>query len=108
MTRKQSECLAFIARFMEQTTVSPTLQQIAEGIGITSIGSVARYLDILEQRGFIRRFKYRARSIQIIDPGEVKLNAEIFALVKDYASKEHVNVDVATNELLRQVLGAAA
>lgn len=109
MTRYQMHCLKFIAKFQaENNGISPSIAEIATGIGITSKGSVIRYLDILENDGLIRRTKHRARSIQIIDPGEVKLNAEIFRLVQDYAKAEGVQVDVATNELLRQVLGAAA
>lgn len=38
----------------------------------------------------------------------VKLNAEIFRLVTDYAAQEKIGVDTAANELLRQSLGAAA
>jgi len=38
----------------------------------------------------------------------VKLNAEIFRLVSDYAKAEKIGIDTAANELLRQSLGAAA
>lgn len=109
MTRKQSLCLAFIAKFCEQNNgTSPSLAEIAIGIGTTSKGSISRYLDILENDGLIRRTKHRARSIQIIDPGEVKLNPAVFELLKKYAGAERMSVDGAVNQIVRDVLERAA
>jgi repressor LexA len=108
MTRQQTAALAFIASYYEANGNSPSFSEINAHLGLKSKSNVHRILEALEGYGFIRRRKYLARSIQIIDPGEVKLNAEIFALVKDYASKEKIGIDTAANELLRSCLSTAA
>lgn len=108
MTRKQAECLALIAKHIECNGQPPTLAEIMVGCGLKSKSGPSRLVNALEERGFIRRFRGRARSIQIIDPGEVKLNAEIFRLVSDYARQEKIGIDTAVNSALRDWFGAAA
>lgn len=108
MTRKQSDCLRFIARYIEANNQPPSIAEIMVACALKSKSGAARLVDALEERGFIRRLKYRARSIQIIDPGEVKLNAEIFRLVSDYAKAEGQTPDTIVNEALRSWFGAAA
>jgi len=108
MTPKQAECLAFIAKHIEVYGQPPAYSEIAAGICLKSKSSVSRLVDALEKRGFIRRVRYRSYSIEVIDPGEVRLNSEIFRLVSDYAKAEKIGIDTAANELLRQSLGAVA
>jgi repressor LexA len=105
MTKYQQHCLRFIAKYLEEHGgISPSLDEIAAGIGITSKGSVHRYLDLLEADGLIRRAKRRSRSIEIIEPGEVKLNQSVFALLKQYAEAEGTSVDGAACQILRDAL----
>jgi SOS-response transcriptional repressor LexA len=108
MTRNQAAALAFIAKYLEEHGQSPSMDDIIRALGLKSKSGAARLVDALEEQGHIRRLRYRARSIQLIDPGEVKLNDEIFQLVQKYAQGHRIGVDTAANELLRQVLGAAA
>jgi len=107
MTRRQAQCLAFIALCIEQHKQPPTLAEISEELG-TGKGNVHRIVAALELQGHIRRWPNRPRSIQIIDPGEVKLNPDVFKRVQEYAEASHVGIDAAANELIRQSLGASA
>lgn len=107
MTRKQSIALSFIAKYCEEHGYSPDMKEIAAAIGVTAKSAVHRLLVILEQDGYIRRAKGRARSIQIIDPGEVKLSADVFKLVQQYAEVEQISVDTAVNQFVRDALESA-
>lgn len=67
-TKRQAEALAFILRYKaEHDGLSPTVREIAEAMGATSTGQIARFLDALEQRGHITRSKHLPRSITVIE-----------------------------------------
>lgn len=112
MTKRQAEALAFIAKYIEANGTPPSMAEIMAEImaefSLRSKSGAARIVDALEEQGFIRRLKYRARSIQIIDPCEVKLNAEIFKLVQDYARKEDVKIETVVNVALSEWFGVPA
>jgi len=108
MTRKQAAALAFLAQYHEQHGNSPSFDEIRVQLNLKSKSNVHRILDALQREGFIRRSKHFTRSIQIIDPGEVKLNAEMFRLVQDYSKKIGHSPDTIVNAALRDWFGAAA
>src|SRR5258705_11527644 len=102
MTRKQAHALNYIALYFEMHKQPPLMREIAAACSRKSAAGAARLVNALEQQGFIRRLRRRKRSIELIDPGEVKLNSEIFRLVSNYAKQEKIGIDTAANELLRQ------
>lgn len=53
--------------------VSPSLQEIAHGIGIRSRSHVFKLLRGLEQRGLIRRLPRRYRAIEVLQPNRIGL-----------------------------------
>lgn len=67
VTPKQLRILTFIREFSAGHQYSPTLQEIADEVGITKI-TVLDHLQALERRGFIRRRRYESRSIEVLDP----------------------------------------
>lgn len=52
----------FICEFVDEHRMSPTRQEIADGVGV-SRPTVQKAIDILEARGKIRREPHRARTI---------------------------------------------
>ncbi len=67
LTRRQYELLCFIERYLEATGgVGPSYDEMATGIGAPGKSSVARLVDGLEERGYIRRLPRRARAIEIL------------------------------------------
>lgn len=110
LTAIQQQTLDFLRSYHAEHGIAPTCQEIIEHFGWQSRSNAARVLDLLEERGHIRRVAKKARSIEFIEPGQMQavlLNQEIFALVKAYAVSQHIGLDTATNELLRGALGAA-
>lgn len=111
LTAVQQNCLTFMKQRSDETGVMPSFQEIADHIGVKNRGRVSNIIGKLEERGAIRRLRYRSRAIEIIEPAKMRavlLNKEIYALIQAYAASEHIAVDTAANSLLRDALGASA
>lgn len=67
LTRRQQEILAFLRQYLEENGCSPTLEEIAEHFSLASLNGVYKHLQVLEERGAIKRLSNRARSIQLIE-----------------------------------------
>lgn len=68
LTDKQQLTLDFIQRYIATHTIAPKLQEIADGIGISSRGVAHRYVQALIAAGFIRADSGRHRSIELLKP----------------------------------------
>ncbi|MBU4173346.1 MAG: transcriptional repressor LexA [Actinobacteria bacterium] len=68
-TRRQVELLEFLERFRRMWGYSPTLREIAKGLGLSSVATVAEHLDGLESRGLIRRQRDRSRAVLLTAGG---------------------------------------
>lgn len=53
---------------------SPTLQEIADAMGLSSLATVHEHLQALERKGVIKRFDGAVRGIELLDPS---VNASI-------------------------------
>ena len=63
LTPSERKTLKFIQRYCMEKGYSPTLTEIAEGIGIKSKGVVHRYLKTLESLNMVSIASYRKRGI---------------------------------------------
>lgn len=70
LTPVQADVLAVIRRLLNEKGYSPSYREIAEGVGLKSLGRVSRIVQDLEERGCIRRLPNHGRSIQIISGGK--------------------------------------
>ncbi|MEI6439031.1 MAG: hypothetical protein WCO83_02390 [Alphaproteobacteria bacterium] len=66
LTEVQAKAKAFLADQIAVTGISPSYQQIADHLGLVSKSGVNRIVQGLEERGHIRRLKYRVRSIEVM------------------------------------------
>ena len=69
LTRRQLETLEFLRDFRRGSGYSPTIREVAAGLGLSSVATVAEHLDSLEARGLIRRQRDRARSVLLTGRG---------------------------------------
>lgn len=81
MTKRQTEVLRFIANFIERESWSPSFEEIAAGMELRSISTVAKHLDRIEGAGLIKRRNGVMRSIEITPKGQRALRPAA-ALVK--------------------------
>lgn len=65
--RRQKQILDFIRQYIEKYGYSPTLAEIAESIGVSSLATVHEHLRALTQKGVIKRFEGAVRGIEILD-----------------------------------------
>ena len=68
LTPRQRDALAFIARYQGANESAPSLQEIADDLGMRSKSQAHYIVRKLEQRGAIRRLHGQRRSIRIIRP----------------------------------------
>lgn len=64
---RAEDVLDFIKEFVGENGFSPSLREIAGGVGLKSTGTVHHHLQQLVERGFIRRLPGAVRTIQILD-----------------------------------------
>lgn len=75
LTERQKQVQRTIYELYQQTGHPPTVREIGKKLGLKSSCTVQRHLDALEKKGYIRRAKTKARSIEIVkseDPRMVR------------------------------------
>lgn len=65
MTRKQERLLNFIVKFHEDYGYSPSVREIAQGLGVSSPSAVKVMLDRLQEQGVLNKSSGVARSISL-------------------------------------------
>lgn len=68
LTAKQDRLLRFIESSLEHSRVAPSFEAMKAHLGISSKSGVHRLLGSLEERGYIKRTKNRARAIALGSP----------------------------------------
>ena len=74
MTRRQKEILDFLTRHIERKGYAPTIEEIGEHFGLSSLATVHKHLTNLQQKGLIKREWNRSRALELV-PTEVKVQA---------------------------------
>ena len=63
--KRQGQILDFIRQFIQKKGSAPTLRQIADAIGVSSLATVHEHLTALEIKGLIKRKTGKTRSIEL-------------------------------------------
>ena len=66
LTTKQHELLAFIDKHLRETGCSPSFEEMKIALDLKSKSGIHRLISALEERGFLRRHKHRARALEVI------------------------------------------
>lgn len=70
VTRRQVQVLEFLRDFRARRGYSPTMREIASGLGLSSVATVAEHIGSLESRGLVTRQRDRARSALLTGRGK--------------------------------------
>ena len=65
--KKQREIISFIETFIRRNGYSPTLQEIADAIGVKSLATVHEHLSALTKKGVIRKVSGEVRGIELAE-----------------------------------------
>ena len=68
LTARQLSILEFIKTSSESQGYAPSMREIGDAAGLNSPASVKYQLDILEEKGFIRRDDNRGRAMEVVLP----------------------------------------
>jgi len=66
LTSKQKKVFEYIRTYIEEKGVSPTIGEIAEYMGVSSLRTVTQYLESLERKNLIKRIAHTSRGIRIL------------------------------------------
>lgn len=69
---KERKIIEFLAHFQQKFGYSPTLREIAEGVGLKSPATIHEHIEALMQKGYLRRQEGLKRGIEIVDPNFAK------------------------------------
>ncbi len=72
--RRQRQIVDFIKQFIQRNGYSPTLQEIADALGVSSLATVHEHLQALVKKKVIRKFEGAVRGLEIIDEKMSQLN----------------------------------
>ncbi len=65
--KRQKQILDFIKQYIQKNGLAPTLTEIANALGVSSLATVHEHLKAMEKKGVIKRFDGSVRGIEIID-----------------------------------------
>ena len=68
--KRQKEILDLIAQSIDKYGYAPTLTEIAQNLGLSSLATVHEHLAALEKKGLVRRYRGAVRGIELLDNGE--------------------------------------
>lgn len=64
---RQKQILEYLRQYIQRNGFSPTLQQLAEALGVRSLATVHEHLGALAKKGLIRRYEGAVRGIELTD-----------------------------------------
>lgn len=65
--KRQRQIIEFIQQYIQTSGSAPTLRQIADAIGVSSLATVHEHLASLEHKGVIKRKAGKTRAIELVD-----------------------------------------
>ena len=65
--KRQRQIVDYLSQYIQKNGFSPTLQEIAKAIGVSSLATVHEHLQTLELKGVIKKIEGKVRGIKIVD-----------------------------------------
>lgn len=106
MTRRQKEILDFVGAFIKENGYSPSLEEIADELGLSSVSTVHKHVSHLLEKGLLRRGWNQNRSLEPVR-FERRPRAAVIPLVGIVAAGRPIEAieDVETLEIPESFLG---
>ena len=65
LTKKQKELFVYLRDYISSNDISPSFEEMKNAVNLKSKSGIHRLITSLEQRGYIKRIKHRARAMEI-------------------------------------------
>jgi len=77
--RRQRQILDFVSQYIQKYGYSPTLAEIAQAIGVSSLATVHEHLETMAKKKIIRRYRGAVRGLEILEKnlGQVTKGVEL-------------------------------
>ena len=66
LTRRQKEILDYVGRHIERKGYAPTIEEIGDHFGLSSLATVHKHLTNLQEKGLIKRAWNRSRALELV------------------------------------------
>src|SRR5262245_39894537 len=94
LTRRQREIYDFVRRFVDEKGYSPSLEEIGERFGLSSVATVHKHVQHLVEKGWLRKGWNRSRSVEPIErAGAGAVELPLLGVVAAGAPSESVPVE---------------
>ena len=90
LTKKQKELFLFLNGFIAKNGISPSFEEMKNAVNLKSKSGIHRLITSLEQRGFIKRLKHRARAMEIVK----SLNDTFIKYDQTISKNNHYSVSI--------------
>jgi len=71
LTKKQKELYDYLKNYISSNEISPSFEEMKSAVNLKSKSGIHRLITSLEERGFIKRLKHKARAMEIINKDNV-------------------------------------
>ncbi len=65
LTKRQKQLVDFLENYISEHGYAPTLSEVGQYFGLSSLATVHKHLNNLEQKGFIRRVHNHSRAMEV-------------------------------------------
>ncbi len=104
LTKKQKELFDFLKNYISKYDISPSFEEMKEAVNLKSKSGIHRLITSLEQRGFIKRLKHKARAMEIIEKdynlNNINLQSINIPLVGSIAAGDAIEAIENTNDFI--------
>jgi len=106
ITRRQKEVIDFLNGFTQRNGYSPSYEEIAQGLGLSSLATVHKHITNLQNKGLLQRAHNRSRSIDVLNPRPQRRHSERLPLMGRIAAGKPVEaIETAESISLSEIIG---
>ena len=106
ITRRQKEVLDFLTGFVQKNGYSPSYEEIARGLALSSLATVHKHITNLQAKGMLQRAHNRSRSIDVLPPRSRSRPVERLPLMGRIAAGHPVEaIETAETISLGDIIG---
>jgi repressor LexA len=98
LTRRQKEILDYLGRYIERKGYAPTIEEIGEHFGLSSLATVHKHLTNLQEKGLVKRAWNRSRALELV-PTRVEVKAVELPLLGRVAAGTPIEAVQATETI---------
>lgn len=86
LTKRQKQLIDYLQQYIEQNGYAPTLAEIGQYFGLSSLATVHKHLHNLESKGLIKRLHNHSRALEIEGQNEKATGVRKLALIGEVAA----------------------